>query len=290
MFIHQEEFDHFPLHTLKDDQGTLLEIVPSRGAIISRFESKSQPIFYLDRETLNDATKNVRGGNPVLFPICGPLVNGSGTFAGNSYEMKQHGFARNLPWQVVGVEAQADVASIQLRLESNETTKAQYPHDFCVELTYRLTADTLTIDQQFENRSSQVMPFYAGFHPYFTAPDKTAVTLSLDTSNYDDFLTKTTHSIDPTINFEAGAEINGAFHGVREPVRFSNFGMPYAIEIGFEAPYQHIVIWALKDKPFICVEPWMGVNYGLNNDISVISLAANSSLKAAVTYKVVSDR
>ena len=41
------------------------------------------------------------GRNPVLFPIVGRLRDGMTRFDGNTYEMAQHGFARNQEFSVV---------------------------------------------------------------------------------------------------------------------------------------------------------------------------------------------
>src|SRR5438477_11304850 len=245
-FTHQKSFDHFDLHTLKDDAGALLEVVPARGGIISRFEVGGKPVFYLDRESLNDETKNVRGGNPVLFPICGPLVDNKVELEGRTYSMKQHGFARNLPWSVTDTKTGPDEASITIHLESSPTTHEQYPYDFSVDYTYRLRPGSLRIDQTYENRSSRPMPFYAGFHPYFTAPDKHAVELSVAATEFNDFLTGQTRPAERVMNFDAGPALNGDFRYVKERrVKFSNFGQPYSVELEFGEGFKHIVIWAL---------------------------------------------
>src|SRR5258706_9044291 len=119
MFTIKKSFDHFDLYTLSDDNGNLLEVVPERGGIISRFEIAGKPVFFLDRDSLNDPSKNVRGGNPILFPICGPLAEGSYEIDGKSYAMKQHGFARNLPWTVINEEAGEKAAALTLRLSNS---------------------------------------------------------------------------------------------------------------------------------------------------------------------------
>ena len=55
------------------DEGSRAEIVPERGALVSRFIVEGEPILFLDESTLADPTKNVRGGIPVLFPAPGVL-------------------------------------------------------------------------------------------------------------------------------------------------------------------------------------------------------------------------
>lgn len=69
-------------------------IVPERGGIVTEFKVGDKRILYLDEETLEDLEKNVRGGIPILFPQAGSLSETS------KYPLKQHGFARNMPWEV----------------------------------------------------------------------------------------------------------------------------------------------------------------------------------------------
>ncbi|MEW6733837.1 MAG: aldose epimerase, partial [Acidobacteriota bacterium] len=242
MFSHQESFDHYKLHTLSDNKGTWLEIMPERGGIVSQLSVAGQLVFYLDRDTLNDASKNVRGGNPVLFPICGPLAEGKYELDGHTYTMKQHGFARNLPWSLINVETKEDAAAVTLRLENGLATEQQYPFEFTVDFTYRLTRHGLTIEQRYHNRSNRPMPFYAGFHPYFAAPQKHAVNLSLPASRFDDFISGQQRPAESIINFDAAPEVNGAFLDLSgQHVQVSNFGQPYTLEIEFSEPYRHIV-------------------------------------------------
>ena len=152
MFAHHQETKQFAFHYLKNDQGTLLEVVPERGGIISQWSVAHKNVFYLDQETLMDSSKNIRGGNPILFPMCGPVADGNYQIDGRTYSMKQHGFARNLPWMVGAVENGQDGATMAISLESSDLTREQYPFDFRVDFIYRLTANELRIDQIYENR------------------------------------------------------------------------------------------------------------------------------------------
>src|SRR3954447_18304010 len=112
------------------DGAARAEIVPARGAIVSRFDVGDTQILYLDRATLDDPAKNVRGGVPFLFPTAGRLQ-------GDRYggrEMKQHGFARNMPFAV----ERRDARSVTLSLAATDETRARFPFEFRVELTISL--------------------------------------------------------------------------------------------------------------------------------------------------------
>ena len=83
--------------TLRIQHGDVsAEIVPERGAIVSSLKVRGKDVLYMDTSTLEDATKNVRGGIPLLFPYAGKLVDEIFVHAGT--KMKQHGFARNKAW------------------------------------------------------------------------------------------------------------------------------------------------------------------------------------------------
>src|SRR5436190_20354035 len=103
-------------------------LAPARGGMVTRFDVGARRILYLDEATLVDTTKNVRGGNPVLFPSPGPLANERFTWGERSGSMKQHGFARNRPWTVTEETAR----TLTLELRSDEVTRAQFPWDFVV--------------------------------------------------------------------------------------------------------------------------------------------------------------
>ena len=66
------------------------EVVPSRGAIVAGLRIGGTEVLYLDRATLDDPAKNVRGGIPVLFPFAGKLADGTLGLTGT--KMKQHDF------------------------------------------------------------------------------------------------------------------------------------------------------------------------------------------------------
>ena len=149
------------------------EVVPERGAIVSRFDVGGAPILYLDRATLEDPTKNVRGGVPFLFPTAGRLE-------GDRYqgrEMKQHGFARNLPFAV----ERRDARSVTLSLAASDETRARFPFEFRIELTISVSGRELRIAQRYQNLGAERMPLHVGFHPYFFVPDAEKPRVAVET-------------------------------------------------------------------------------------------------------------
>src|ERR1700690_249540 len=92
------------------------EVVPARGAIVAALTVGGTDVLYLDRATLDDPAKNVRGGIPLLFPFAGKLADE--TFALTGTKMKQHGFGRNRAWTV----AERTPASVRMTLAADAET------------------------------------------------------------------------------------------------------------------------------------------------------------------------
>lgn len=69
--VKQEEYLIYILKDIEND--SRLEIVPEKGGIVTNWKIQGQNILYLDQERFKNPSLSVRGGIPVLFPICGNL-------------------------------------------------------------------------------------------------------------------------------------------------------------------------------------------------------------------------
>ena len=81
------------------DQNNYIKFCPERGGVITNWVSDGNEILYLDEKRFMDKTKSIRGGIPILFPICGNLNTSSSVFGKDYLQLMQHGFARDLQWQ-----------------------------------------------------------------------------------------------------------------------------------------------------------------------------------------------
>jgi galactose mutarotase-like enzyme len=138
-----------------------LEVVPERGGIITKWRVQGQEILYLDAERFANPELSVRGGIPILFPICGNLPDNTYTYNGQQYTLKQHGFARDFPWEVADQVTQ-EAASLTLVLNSNEQTRAVYPFDFQLAFTYQILGNSLEIQQNSPIIHLNRCPFLQG--------------------------------------------------------------------------------------------------------------------------------
>ena len=64
-----EPYTHWEYINIEDK--SRLRIVPERGGLITEWRCKGKEILYFDQERFLDKDKSVRGGIPILFPICG---------------------------------------------------------------------------------------------------------------------------------------------------------------------------------------------------------------------------
>ncbi len=104
---------------------------------------------------------------PILFPFVGRSAGNAYVYGGQTYQMGQHGFARDMVFTVV--EKGTDF--IIHELTANEDTKSRYPFDFALRVTHRLVEKRLQILWEVENRGEETMYFKIGGHPGFLLPE-----------------------------------------------------------------------------------------------------------------------
>lgn len=239
---------------------TTVFLAPERGGMVTRFFVGDHPVLYLDEATLLDRTKNVRGGNPVLFPSPGKLASDQFACDGRSGAMGQHGFARNEPWEVVASAASAAT----LRLASNERTRAVYPWDFALTLRYAVREGALRIDARIEATGADPVPFAIGFHPYFFVPaaEKARVSIPTGATGAWDNVRKKDVALG-AIDL-GGAEVDLHLHDHRGGRAALVLGAGERIELCASPELPRWVVWTLPGKDFVCLEPWSSPADALN--------------------------
>ncbi|MEH2329602.1 aldose epimerase family protein [Nostoc sp.] len=282
MFSIAVQQQQYKTYILSDEAvGSQLEVVPERGGIITRWRIQGQEIFYLDTERFTHPELSVRGGNPILFPICGNLPDNTYIYNGQKYTLKQHGFARELPWSATEQKTK-DQASLTVVLNSNEQTKAVYPFDFQLAFTYELQGNTLEVRQQYKNLSSTPMPFSAGFHPYFLCGDKTQLELEIPSKQYQDNQTKEIHSFDGNFDFSRD-EIDFAFGQLTsQSATAIDRSRKFKLTLDYDDFSTYLVFWTVKGKEFYCLEPWSATRNSLNTGDNLTVLAPGASHTASV--------
>jgi galactose mutarotase-like enzyme len=268
--------DGFPIYELKDaNTDSLVRICPERGGIVIGCRLRGQELLYLDRETFLNPQANIRGGIPVLFPIAGQLVDGQYEWAGQTYQMKNHGVARILPWKVEDIITDGS-AAITLVLQSNSETLSAFPFEFELRFTYRLQNGVLSIEQQYVNRSQREMPMVTGFHPYFATEGKN-LAYGTDATMMFDFNDKRKKPFNGSLNLEGSVE-SFALLDARNPEITFPLSEGRKVRLTYSEEFRYIVFWSLEGKPFVCVEPWTALNEALNNKDGLLMVAPGDKL------------
>lgn len=262
-----------------------LEVVPDRGGIITSWQVQGRELLYMDTARFADPSLSVRGGIPILFPICGNLPESTYTHDGQSYALKQHGFARDLPWEVLDRVTQ-DQVSLTLGLSSNDQTRAVYPFDFQLEFTYTLQGQTLSLQQRYINRSREVMPFSIGFYPYFLVLDKDQLRFEIPSTSALDQPSQIEQPFFNTFDF-ALSEIDWAFPQLTgQTASVSDLSRHTRITLTYSPEFSALVFWTLKGKDFYCLEPWSALWNALNMGDRLFYLDPGATLEAAVNLTV----
>lgn len=244
--------------------------IDSKGAELHSLFSKEHEIEYL----WQGDPKYWARRSPVLFPIVGALKEDQYTYQGKTYPMSQHGFARDMEFELF--EQATDAVTFVLK--SNEETRKVYPFEFQLFLSYQLGGDGLTVAYKVLNDSDEEMFFSIGGHPAFnvplvegltfedyyvkSSPMKSRITIplkgryldlenrTLGQTNAATALTRELFSNDALI-FETKGLNSFSICSDKSPhkVTLSYNHLPF---VGIWTPYG-------TDAPFVCIEPWAGV-------------------------------
>lgn len=284
MYSYSKKIDKFETYVLEHkESNSYIEVVPARGCIVSKYVYQGESIFYLDQATLEDESKNIRGGNPILFPISSYLADETYTYEGQTYQLKQHGFARQLAGRVIAVHADDREAAITLELVDDAATRERYPFHFRLVMKYTLNKDGLTIEAGVTNNDSKTMPFYLGYHPYFYVEDKATLELTIPSSSYNEMLPGS--MVNEQFNLEQ-SESNVIYDQLQaSSCSMIDRARSLKVTVEYDEVYQYIVLWALQDKPFICIEPWMAPVNGMNVGKGIQQLAPNTTVHSTIRVR-----
>lgn len=221
---------------------SLVEVVPDRGALVSRFAVGADEVLFLDEATLRDETKNVRGGVPLLFPFAGKPPPGS--------TLPQHGFARRMKWA-----ASEDAGALICTLRDDEATRAAFPFSFAVRQRVALEGSALKLSWEFENRSAEPMPLHFGIHPYFrvSVGAKSEVRVAGATGEAFDNKAVVTRVVEQVDFSEGEVDLHFASQA-RGTVLERGDGTKVTLE--WSEHFDTLVVWTLPGAGFVCVEPW----------------------------------
>ena len=211
--------------------------------------------------------------SPVLFPFVGGVNNKEYRIKGQTYPMGQHGFARDMEFELLSQSSD----EIWFVLNSNEETLKKYPYDFVLKLGYKLLPNGVEVCWQVENPGKEALPFSIGGHPAFNCPieegkkqtdyiirfdreDKVISTRLGSTglaTDIEDVYTLEKGILPVTEDlFDKDALI--IEHNQAKQVALCDKEGNAYLTVTMEAPLFGVWSPPKKNAPFICIEPWYG--------------------------------
>ena len=233
------------------DQNNYIKFCPERGGVITNWVSDGKEILYFDEKRFMDKTKSIRGGIPILFPICGNLNTSSSVFGTDYLQLSQHGFARDLQWQYTFNENEK---SLCLFLNESKKTKKYYPFDFELRIEITLEVNYLEFEITIFNKTDIAMPINFGLHPYFNVSDfKNLEFIDNPLNCQNQKKNIISNTLDELKNINLGVDLlmyTSGRSAFRDKIfkRQVTLNHPYPLDLG--------VIWSDPPRQMICLEPW----------------------------------
>jgi len=233
------------------DLNNYIEFCPERGGVITNWVSDGKEILYFDKKRFMDKTKSIRGGIPILFPICGNLNTSCSVVGKDFLQLPQHGFARDLQWQYSFNENEK---FLSLFLNASKQTKKYYPFDFELRIEVTLKINSLEFEITIHNKTDFAMPINFGLHPYFNVSDFKNLEFidnPLNCQNQEKNIISNT--LDELKNINLGVDLlmyTSGRSAFRDKIykRQVTLNHPYPFDLGD--------IWSDPPRRMICLEPW----------------------------------
>ena len=211
---------------------------------------------------------------PVLFPITGKVWQDTARFDGQTCELHQHGFVRDMEFQKIIDEDR----HIAFSCEATQESLQNFPFHFVLRIDYTLLRNVLTVGWTVENHDERPMPFQIGAHPafqypHFNADDPVHGYLSFDAESPLVSTVVTPHGFAAAEHFDVPLPSNGLL-----PLTNTTFQCDTILDttrrirrITLHDKEQRPVVtvrhtmpvtalWSPCDgkAPFVCIEPWHG--------------------------------
>ena len=234
--------------------------------------------------------------SPVLFPIVGELKDGKYIFDNKEYALSRHGFARDTMFEA----KQTSEASVIFTLHSNVETLAVYPFQFIFQVQYEIKQHALFCSYIVQNVNDNDMYFSVGGHPAFRIPlsenlHYTDYSLKFDNDTIlKRYLlhngltgdnTETITLVEKRLHLTPALFYDDAIvlkHMNSKQIKLYTDKDAHGLTCMFEG-FPYFGIWASKDAPFVCLEPWCGIadnihhNYQLKNKEGINRLPAGET-------------
>ena len=245
-------------------------------AKINKLGAELKSLVCEGRENIWEGRPEVWSGSaPIMFPICGGLKNDQYTLDGKTYTLPKHGYAKT---KIFSVESVSETSVVLLHASDAET-KAMYPFDYEFRVVYTLEGRSLHIAYLVRNLGDGTMYANVGGHEGYYTPegieDYDVIFPERETldayvlygnlvSNQRLPIIKDTCTL-PLYDkyFTVDALVFKDLVSRSATLRNRKTGRTVRIDFP-DAKY--FVIWHKPNAPYICLEPWDGVQDTVDAD------------------------
>ncbi len=236
--------------------------VKEMGAELTSLKSKKTGIEYI----WCGNTDIWYGQSPILFPVIGRLLDDKYRLNGVEYSMEKHGIVRKKPFKLV--EQTTD--SLTFLQSDDEASLKSYPYHFDLFVTFKLNGAALEVTHKVVNKNDTVMYYSFGAHPGFNCEigdylefDNPQTVLNEQIDHDSLLIDKQVKLLDneKVIKIEKNTFDNDALiiSGYTDKViSLKSHNHNRVVRFNFDSPV--LGIWAKPNAPYVCIEPWWGIN------------------------------
>lgn len=253
-----------------EDKVNLEIITTPSGAELTSIKYHGEEFLHQGEKVLDSNGKVYwKRRAPILFPIVGSLKNNTTIINGEKFEMLQHGFARDMKFDILKISEREHIYV----LKYNQETLKMYPFKFELYVSYLIDNNKLIVKYKVKNLDDKTMFFGIGGHPAFAInlkenkyrlefdeKEENAKFYQLDNgliSYKNNYINKSIMSNEKSISigkdtFTHDAIIMGNLKSKKIRLIENNNTRLVLDFTGFK----YLGIWSKKNAPFICIEPW----------------------------------
>ncbi|WP_044640102.1 aldose 1-epimerase family protein [Risungbinella massiliensis] len=214
--------------------------------------------------------------SPVLFPIVGRLKEDRYQLNGQTYEMSQHGFLRDI---IFDLDEQT-TTHVSFVVDSAGRFLNVYPYEFKAFIHYMLKEDSLIVRWEIVNENKEEMYFSIGAHPAFKVPLLENETIEDYSLHFTPAINKNVmeYELKDSLIHEKGIandistiQLTDSLF-VKDALVYSNIDSitlvsnqsSHGVEVMFQE-FPFVGIWSKymdtdgTMAPFVCIEPWYGI-------------------------------
>lgn len=246
--------------------------VKEMGAELNSFKSKKTGFEFI----WGGNTDIWYGQSPILFPIIGRLLDDKYRLNDKEYTMPKHGIVRKKPFKLIDKTEN----SLKFIQSDDEESLKEYPYHFDLIVEFKITDNGLSVTHTVVNKNDCIMYYSFGAHPAFNceigdylefSENEELLTEHID---HDSILIEEKFPVNIDGNkltitenlFDDDALILSGYKSKSISLKSNNHTR--VVKFNFDSPL--LGIWAKPGAPYVCIEPWWGVNdnYDKKDDLS----------------------